>query len=327
LELNRFTDEQVELAIGVITGIAAEVANSVAGDDTETAFRRDEYACLRRDIDDEQLGVKTQTLEGYDQAIKENVQLIALVEKLRETRAFAGFSRIQSNEGADLELRKSALWRDPPQAPARWLPAYKVFGEGIYLELDEAKLQVWERHLDVIARIAPLASHYEELRGRRSLRDLSITPRFVLLHTLSHLLMNELVFNCGYSSAALRERLYVSSTPGSTMAGLLIYTAAGDSDGTMGGLVRMGKPGLLDQVLVNALANASWCSSDPVCMELGGSGGQGPDSCNLAACHSCGLVPETSCEQFNRFLDRWLVVGAPTNPRIGFFGQAMAEIA
>ena len=103
------------------------------------------------------------------------------------------------------------------------------------------------------------------------------------------------------------------------MAGFMIYTAAGDSEGTMGGLVRMGRPTVLDAVLEEALSRAMWCSSDPVCMELG-EHGQGPNSCNLAACHSCALVPETSCENFNKYLDRALLIGTPDNPEIGYFG-------
>jgi hypothetical protein len=102
------------------------------------------------------------------------------------------------------------------------------------------------------------------------------------------------------------------------MAGLLIYTAAGDAEGTMGGLVRMGKPGNLERVWDASLTNAEWCSTDPICMEAG-EAGQGPDSCNLAACHSCALLPETSCEEFNRFLDRGLIIGSLKQPEIGFF--------
>ena len=122
------------------------------------------------------------------------------------------------------------------------------------------------------------------------MEDRALSPRFVLLHTLGHLLINELVFARGYSSASLRERLYVSDTPGREMAGLLIYTAAGDSEGTMGGLVRMARPGNLRPVLATAVSNARWCSTDPVCMDAGAHG-QGPDSCNLAACHGCALLP------------------------------------
>ncbi len=89
----------------------------------------------------------------------------------------------------------------------------------------------------------------------------------------------------------------------------------------MGGLVRMGKAGYFEPVLRRALEGARWCSADPVCMESGESGGQGPDSCNLAACHSCALVPETACEEFNRLLDRGLVIGSLNEPAIGFFSQ------
>jgi hypothetical protein len=105
------------------------------------------------------------------------------------------------------------------------------------------------------------------------------------------------------------------------MCGLLIYTAAGDSDGTLGGLVHLGKPEYLERTLEQAVENARWCSADPICMEMGSHGGQGPDNCNLAACHNCGLVPETACEEFNRFLDRGLAVGNEDHPEMGFFNE------
>lgn len=138
-------------------------------------------------------------------------------------------------------------------------------------------------------------------------------------HRLAHLLINRLTFECGYASASLRERLYVSNSETNPMAGILIYTAAGDSEGTMGGLVRMGKPGYLEPIFRRAIESAEWCSSDPVCRELGAKSGQGPDSCNLAACHSCALLPETSCEEFNRFLDRSLMVDGPDSQDLAFF--------
>jgi hypothetical protein len=140
-----------------------------------------------------------------------------------------------------------------------------------------------------------------------------------MLHTLAHLLIARLIFECGYSSASLRERLYVSSDDRAPMCAVLIYTAAGDAEGTMGGLVRMGRPELLEGVVARALESAMWCSADPVCMELAEAGGQGPDSCNLAACHACALLPETACEHFNRFLDRALVVGSHSTPELGLF--------
>ena len=119
--------------------------------------------------------------------------------------------------------------------------------------------------------------------------------------------------------ASRPERLFCS-IGNEPMAGVLVYTAAGDSEGTMGGLVRMGKPGNLEPTIIAALDRARWCSSDPVCMELGEKG-QGPGSMNLAACHSCGLLPETACETFNRFLDRALVTGTHENPNLGFLAE------
>ena len=209
------------------------------------------------------------------------------------------------------------LRREP--GPERWLPAYVVYGEGIFFTLSEEQIQQWEVRGDVLERVAPLAAGYARMRLQRRLRDRRIGPRFVLLHTLAHLLINRLTFECGYSSAALRERIYVSENTEAPMAGILIYTAAGDAEGTLGGLVRMGRPGRLEPLLLRALQGARWCSADPVCMEIGASGGQGPDSLNLAACHGCSLVPETACEEFNRLLDRALVIGTFENPGIGFF--------
>jgi hypothetical protein len=86
----------------------------------------------------------------------------------------------------------------------------------------------------------------------------------------------------------------------------------------MGGLVRQGKPGRFEATLRRAIHRASWCSSDPVCIE---SKGQGSDNSNLAACHGCSLLPETSCEEGNRLLDRALLAGKPENRGIGFFSD------
>jgi hypothetical protein len=104
------------------------------------------------------------------------------------------------------------------------------------------------------------------------------------------------------------------------MCGILIYTASGDSEGTMGGLVRQGEPLRLLRTLCEALQKAQWCSSDPICIETKG---QGTDNANLAACHGCLLVSETSCEEGNRLLDRAMLVGTPTQPEMGFFSTML----
>ena len=100
------------------------------------------------------------------------------------------------------------------------------------------------------------------------------------------------------------------------MNGILIFTASGDSEGSMGGLVKQGNPGRFEEIIISGLRETTWCSSDPICIE---SNGQGPGSCNLAACHNCTVLPETSCEEGNRLLDRGLLIGTITNPSVGFF--------
>ena len=121
-----------------------------------------------------------------------------------------------------------------------------------------------------------------------------------MLHTLSHLLISQLSFACGYSIASLSERIYCSEkVDGRTMSGIFIYTASGDSEGTLGGLVRQGRADAFPKLLRKAITSAKTCSNDPVCIL---SRGQGRDSLNLAACYSCALIPETSCEEFNIYI-------------------------
>lgn len=138
-----------------------------------------------------------------------------------------------------------------------------------------------------------------------------------MLHTVSHLLISLLSFECGYSIASLSELLYCSEeSDGKNMAGIFIYTASGDSEGTLGGSVRQGRPDAFLQILKKAIAHAQTCSNDPVCIM---SKGQGRDSLNLAACHVCGLLPETCCEERNAFLDRGLAIGTYDNKAIVFW--------
>ena len=281
----------------------------------EIDLLREEFAVLQQPINDEKLQIRATNIDEYESEITQYFSRIMLIDKLRETRAFAGFSRIFATNTQDLSHRKRML-RRPDTRPANWLPAYVVFGEGLFFMFDEVRLSEWEQNPIVQERIKRLENRFLQVQRKNRWVEQPITPRFVLLHTFSHLLMNRLIFECGYSSAALKERLYVSNHPDEPMAGVLIYTAAGDAEGTMGGLVRMGNRGNIEPVIRRALQEATWCSVDPVCSEVGS---QGPDSCNLAACHNCALVPETACNHFNRFLDRVTVVGAMNNPQLGYF--------
>lgn len=286
-------------------------------DDQEQAFRREEYELFGKDIQQgypkTNLLIRSESITEYEKIISDNFKRISLVHKLRETRAFAGFSRIFPQDNLNDKERLRLI----SKVEKKWLPAVIVRGEGIFLQLDEDKLSAWlNKYQDLLyERLISLQNTYDEVRVRRNQDLRPITARFVMLHTLSHLLISQLVYECGYGSASLRERLYCADGE-HPMAGILIYTAAGDSEGTMGGLVRTGKPGRLEIILRKAIENAKWCSSDPVCIE---STGQGPDNCNLAACHSCVLLPETSCEEQNRLLDRGVVVGTLNSPNLGFF--------
>lgn len=303
-----------------ISGIGQDAKQSTESTEEKLSsndeWRYPEFSHIRDKYVDDLLTVGN---PGIGESMVGLFDRVRSVDTLQETRTLRGFTRVQDgilelNEGKR-QLRRRML----PEG-RDWLPAYVVKGEGIYLELDAEKLDAWESKPTVIDRVNLIAKHYEKAASSQGLPERVITARFVLLHTLSHLLMNQLVYSCGYSSASLRERLYVSSAEESPMFGLLIYTAAGDSEGTMGGLVRMARPDILPGILKMAVSNARWCSTDPVCMDSGDKG-QGPNSCNLAACHGCALVPETSCEEFNRFLDRGLVVGTFDNPDLGFFSD------
>ena len=323
--LEPYTDEQIQAALQIVLqGESPNESDSTglpAGEDRDTTFRRDEFNVLRVPRRDDQLLTIQGDLESYEENVTSHFSNVILAHKLRETRALAGFTRVYPYDGASLEDRKKLLRKERVHGRDDWLPAYVVFGEGIFIELEEDRLRQWESEASISVRARRLEEQYDRVKQQRGLRDRLIDPRFILLHTLSHILMNRLTFECGYSSAALRERLYCSSNSDYPMAGILIYTAAGDAEGTMGGLVRMGRAGNLEPIVRRALESAKWCSADPVCVEAGEVGGQGPDSLNLAACHNCALVPETACEEFNKFLDRGMLVGGPDESDIGFFSK------
>lgn len=228
--------------------------------------------------------------------------------RLREVRALRAFTRVSPPDSADHKR-----WASLSAEPVGWLPGMEVLGEGLFLVLNEDALRSWESRSDVVARCAPIAANYKARFASFDVEpDREITPRFVLLHTLAHVLISQLSLECGYPAASLRERIYASER----MAGLLIYTAAADSAGSLGGLIAQGEPKRLAETVLAAVGRAGWCSADPLCVE---SQASGVDSLNLAACHACCLLPETSCEEMNVFLDRGVLIGLPGASDLGFF--------
>jgi hypothetical protein len=246
-----------------------------------------------------------------------------LLEKLREVRALLAFTRIESKgDFADAAYlddgRQTALSRQSPT----WLPASEVRGEGIFLRLNEERLQSWEGKPEVKQLEQEfLRSHkvWRALRKQNPPEAGFPGIRFVLLHSLSHALMRQIALECGYTAASVRERLYcrsVGEDHGPT-AGILIYTAASDSEGTLGGLVQLGQPVTLGRQLQHAMESMRICGSDPLCAEHSPS--TDGRSVHGACCHACLFAPETSCERGNRFLDRTTLVGTFAAKAAEFF--------
>lgn len=239
---------------------------------------------------------------------------VSRVSRLREVRATSGFTRILPLE-FDTPLDNVA-----PLSKERsiWLPALEVIGEGLFLRLDEDRLKDWEREDFARDRASLLQQSLDQRATDRGLAQTPrVTPRELLLHAFAHGLIEQLSLDAGYPSASLRERLYAAED----MAGVLVYTATSDSGGSLGGVAAQSAEERLEAAVFGALARLSWCSSDPVCIE---STGSGADALNLAACHACLLVPETSCERNNTFLDRATLVGTPKHPEAGFFSGLVA---
>jgi hypothetical protein len=287
---------------------------------TEEEFSRQEYEAVRsaRGGPNTDLLVTRMDPRRYGSAVAEILESVALVRKLRETRVLAGFTRLLPPDAGIEDGRLQTLKLDNS---IDWLPAIVVRGEGIFLEFRADRLDEWIVRGEAAKRLARLVGAYNIRRTARAQPPRAVGPKFIMVHTLAHLLMTELSFECGYGSSSLRERIYCDTETGTpAMQGVLIYTASGDAEGTLGGLVRQGEPNRFERTLISALRRAQWCSSDPICIE---STGQGVDNANLAACHGCALLPETSCEEGNRLLDRAMIVGTPQARGVGFCSQLL----
>lgn len=288
---------------------------------SEEEYRNSEYRALMGPSGnpEDAFVLRPQAIDGYPPIVREYFERIVLVEKLAETRALTGFARITPPPYREFDRGDQSQLSLQPR---NWLPALRVHGEGLFLTLRRSVISNWVTD-HVLSRTGVIAESYRRMAIELGRRPRALPAAFFLLHTLAHVLIRRLSFECGYGSSALRERIYCHEGGDRDMAGILIYTAAGDCEGTMGGLVQQGKPGRFEGVLRGAIHDALWCSSDPLCIE---SRGQGTDSLNLAACHACALLPETSCEEGNRLLDRGILVGTSDEPELGFFSNLVETI-
>jgi len=280
-------------------------------------IRLDEYRVLNSFLPNTHREFESSSSE-IENSVKPYLHIVTKVARLREVRVLKGFTRINppSEEEDQILAPLSA-------EPTDWLPAIEIRGEGIFISLNTEKLREWELRESVQRRAKVVDEQYAEAWKKmhpNKERKIFCSPRRFLIHTLSHSLMSQLTLECGYSTASLRERLYIDDE-NEGMCGVLIYTGTSDSDGTLGGLQSRADTQLMGSTLNGALQYLQWCSSDPLCShgELAIN-----DAYSIASCHSCTLLPETSCESHNRFLDRGFLVGTPSEPEIGFFSEYLA---
>ena len=271
-----------------------ELPDQREDEDLVTRNRSDKWRELRSALN----------LDAEEQKIVNGVRHLVRVDRLKAVKVFKGFTRLGGEEIV------------PPSISVEsdWLPAIELYGEGIFLTLDENRLKVWEKAPAVVSRLNQLLPRFAQ-SGRDAPNP--VTTRFMLLHTLSHLLMRQIESECGYPAASLIERIYCANGP-EPMAGMLIHVAVPDIAGSLGGLAELSEPQRFLGILIRALEHSRWCSLDPVCSKHEG---QGPGLLNRAACHACALVPEPACEFGNTLLDRGFVKGDATNGLPSFFGM------
>jgi hypothetical protein len=254
--------------------------------------------------------------------LPEGVARLVVASKLREVVAQIGFTRLEpispDIQGEyDLGVKSAALGHT-----TNWLPATEIRGEGVFVELDEQAVRAWEDRPAVIERGKQLLAGYDTWAKSAETPPPFPGVRFYLLHSLSHLLASAISLECGYAASAIRERIYCgpSHRDPTPMAAILLSTGSTGTEGTLGGLVEQGRD--LRAHLQRAFDMGRLCSNDPVCSTHSPEGDHAERYLEGAACHGCLFVAECSCERFNRYLDRALVVptlGHPTD--LAFFGK------
>ena len=242
--------------------------------------------------------------------LKKYISRVIKIHRLREVRVLTGFTRLEAAE-PDVEDGPRICKLRPAQGE-KCLPAVAVNGEGIFIELNCDSIAEWMKIPQVEARSKKYEEcygQYCEAKGWEHYKKRN--AEYVLLHTLSHMLIKEMALVSGYSSAALSERIYSNEN----MCGLLIFTGAADKEGSLGGLVEQGGMDKFIPLLTKALENGLTCTTDPECFM------KNPTSerLNGAACHSCTMISETACECGNRLLDRAFVVPIPEHEEMAYF--------
>lgn len=292
----------------------------------EWTYLNNDLISDRVEDEDSGLVLSRPTGEVHPDLRARGIVRVHAVDKLRKVNALVGFTRIDEMErAADLAHRLVPLTR---RKRPTWTVATEDRGEGLFLQLDEQRLAEWESRIESSSLWeAHRAAHERNFNARfsESARHVDPStrlkpPRYWLLHTLAHVLIREMAMYSGYSAASISERIYAwqEEEGRPAAAGVLIITTASDSDGTLGGLVQLSRPHELNRIFDQALRRATRCSSDPVCAQRTPKDPE--DFLHGAACHTCAMASETSCERANRFLDRRFLIDLPGAAGYGFFG-------
>lgn len=249
--------------------------------------------------------------------LKEYFSRIIRITRLREVRVLLGFTRAEAPD-PDADDQPNIVYLNKGKEE-KWLPAAEVHGEGIFLKFNKETLNKWLSDPQVLALSKKYAECYKEFCDSKgwtitALRD----ARYVLMHTFAHLLIKQMSISSGYSSSAIRERIYF----GDKMSGILLYTGSADKEGSLGGLVELGTYNKLIPMMRDAFQEALLCTNDPECMNHTPAG----DNSNGAACHSCCMISETACENGNRMLDRGLVVPITGREKQAYFKTLVEQL-
>lgn len=315
--LDGFRDEEVFAEIKVRRGQSAESQKSIKQAEMETLIAsRDE---LGDDKPDGTFFARNLPRAAWDRPWMSGVERIVLVHRLREVMAQVGFTRFEAvspDIDGELEIgvRRASLARE-----ITWLPAIENRGEGVFIQFRKESVDEWVARKDVIDRGMRLLAGYDAWKEEHSgskkkfVEAGGLLP-YVLFHSFSHLLLTSVSLECGYPASSIRERIYSIPDVG---YGVLLYTGTSDAEGTLGGLIQVGRQ--IHNHIRNALEMGELCSNDPVCAQHEPANQHERRFLHGAACHGCLLISETSCEQHNEFLDRALVVPTVDNLGIEFF--------
>jgi hypothetical protein len=275
-------------------------------------LQRQEYE-VGEDVPDGDFYARRRSLENLGR-FRKSINRIVLVHRLREVLALVGFTRFEpvmpDIEGElDMNVEVAPIGRDKS-----WFPAVENKGEGVFIGFKQSEIEAWLARPATKARVEMLAAGFAGFYQQREKTGVAfVGAPYYMLHSLAHLLITAVSLECGYPSSSIRERIYA----GESGYGILLYTGGSGSEGTLGGLIEVGRR--IERHLARALELGRLCSNDPICAQHEPTNVQEERFLHGAACHGCLLIAETCCERRNLLLDRALVVPTVSCRDAAFF--------